>query len=136
MAAPAHFRCVLYFACAALVSAETPPVTASVTAPPAELPVSPKLEKLFGGDPPKFAPPKPDASASVSSEPPRNGIIRLPTFIVRAPRPIGENDVMTPQAREDAIVKRYVGEPTGLDVALNKYTDRRASCRERVSSPV
>jgi len=122
MAAPAHFRCVLYLGFAALGSAETPPLTAPVAAPPAEVPVSPKLEKLFGGDPPKFVPPKPEASASVSSQPPRNGIIRLPTFIVRAPRPIAESDVMTDKAREDAIVKRYVGEPTGLDVALNKYT--------------
>jgi len=122
MAAPAHLRCVLYVAFAALVSAETPPVTAPVAAPPAETPVSPKLDKLFGGEVPKFAPPKTDVPASLFTEPPRNGIIRLPTYIVREPRPISPGDVMTPQAREDAIVKRYVGEPTGLDVALNKYT--------------
>jgi hypothetical protein len=41
---------------------------------------------------------------------------------VREPRPIDKNDVMTAQAREDAIVKRYVGDPSGLDVALNKFT--------------
>jgi len=122
MAAPAHFRCVIYLAFAALVSAETPPVAAPVTAAPAEVPVSPKLEKLFGGDLPKFAPSKPEDATPASAQPPRNGIIRLPTYIVREPRPISPTDVMTEKARSDALVKRYVGEPTGLDLMLNKYT--------------
>jgi hypothetical protein len=49
-------------------------------------------------------------------------VLVLPEYVVRDKRPIPQNDVMTDQAREDAIVKRYAGTPSDLDVALNKFT--------------
>ncbi len=58
-----------------------------------------------------------------ATDQPRNSIVRLPTFIVRGNyRLPDEYHMLTPQARQDAVVKRYVGEPTGLDLLLNKYT--------------
>jgi hypothetical protein len=88
---------------------------------------SAKLAKLFAGAPPKFEPPKPESTASAATpataDQPRNGIVHLPTYIVRGnARLPDEYHMLTPQARQDAVVKRYVGEPTGLDVLLNKYT--------------
>ena len=106
---------------AAAAAAQTPPV-ATEPSP------SPKLAKLFAGTPPKFDPPKPEtvsAASAVTPAPdqPRNGIVRLPTFIVRDNYRLPDDyHMLTPQARQDAIVKRYVGEPSGLDVLLNKYT--------------
>lgn len=124
MAGPAHpLRLILL---AALLSPTARGQTAAPAAPAvAEPPAPSKLTKLFAGAPPKYDPPKPEAAASAPTtvgDRPRNGIIRLPVYIVREPRPIEENDVMTAKAKEDALVKRYVGEPTGLDVLLNKYT--------------
>ena len=100
------------------------PAAEPVAAPPP----SEKLTKLFAGTPPKFDPPKPETTAPVSvttaaTDQPRNGIVRLPTFIVRDKYRLPDDDhMLTPQGRQDAIVKRYVGEPTGLDLMLNKYT--------------
>ena len=98
---------------------------------PAEPAASPKLAKLFAGAPPKFAPPKPETAASVgvasAPDQPRNSIVRLPTYIVRGDLRLPDDyHMLTPQARQDAIVKRYVGEPTGLDLLLNKYTVNNA----------
>jgi len=111
---------------AALVAATGWAQAAAPVAPAAaDPPVSPKLARLFGGAPPKFHPPEtPEAAPAPASgeDQPHNEIVRLPLFLVREPRPIEKNDVMTAQAREDAIVKRYVGDPSGLDVALNKFT--------------
>jgi hypothetical protein len=60
---------------------------------------------------------------STATDQPRNSIVRLPTYIVRGDiRLPDEYHMLTPQARQDAVVKRYVGEPTGLDLLLNKYT--------------
>lgn len=109
------------------------PATPAVPTPPAaavaEPPASPKLTKLFAGTPPIFDPPKPETAAPAPSpvagtaDSPRNTIVRLPTFIVRDHYRLPDDyHMLTPQGRRDAIVKRYVGEPTGLDVLLNKYT--------------
>ena len=88
-------------------------------------PSSPALLRNIAFTLPTFKPqPAPAAvelnrsAALTSREPP----VMLPKFLVREPRPIDEHDVMTDKAREDAIVKRYVGKPAGLDVALNKFT--------------
>ncbi len=108
----------------ALSRAACAQTTTAIAPDPAAPVASPKLAKLFGGDPPKFDPPKTatPAPTKLNADKPQNGIIRLPTYLVREPRPIRSEDVMTDQARSDALVKRYVGEPTGLDVMLNKYT--------------
>jgi hypothetical protein len=107
------------------------PVAPAVPATPApavtEPTASAKLNKLFAGAPPKFNPPKPetapDASASAPADQPRNGIVHLPTYIVRGDTRLPDDyHMLTPQGRQDALVKRYVGEPTGLDMLLNKYT--------------
>ena len=115
--------------------AQSAPVSlvAPATSPPAALPTaaspaSEKLARLFAGTPPKYNPPKPETSAPVSgttsaTDQPRNNIVRLPTFIVHESYRLPDDDhLLTPQARQDAIVKRYVGEPSGLDVLLNKST--------------
>ena len=109
--------------------APTAPATPgpAASAPVFEPPASPKLNKLFAGTPPKFDPPKaqsaPPASVGPKADQPRNSIVRLPTYIVRGDTRLpDEYHMLTPQARQDAVVKRYVGEPTGLDLMLNKYT--------------
>ena len=132
MAGPAHsLRLLLLAACLSPVApaqtAVPPAPTPTVTEPPA----SPKLAKLFAGAPPKFDPPKPETSArdgvASPTDQPRNGIVRLPTYIVRDNIRLPDDyHMLTPQARQDAVVKRYVGEPGGLDVLLNKYTINNA----------
>lgn len=107
-------------------AAPVPSAPAAATSP--EPPSSEKLARLFAGTPPRFDPPKPESAAAVSGTPaaaeqPRNSIVRLPTFVVRDKYRLPDDaHMLTPQARQEAIVKRYVGEPTGLDLMLNKYT--------------
>ena len=123
MAGLVHVRSLICLAAVALGRAESPPGAAADPPPAPVAPApSPMLVKLFAGDPPKFDPTKSVTGPLPSATPPRNGIIRLPTYVVREPRPISSADVMTEQGRSDALVKRYVGEPTGLDLMLNKYT--------------
>ncbi len=106
-----------------LGTAAAAPTPAPATPAATEPAVSPKLTKLFGGEPPKFDPAKAAAPAAKPiPDKPQNGIIRLPMYLVREPRPIRSEDVMTDQARSEALVKRYDREPTGLDLMLNKYT--------------
>lgn len=127
MAGPVHVRCLICLAVVAVSHAEPPAVAPADPQPapavpaPAEQASSPKLDKLFAGNPPKFDPAK-AAAAPTPLPKPQNGIIRLPTYLVREPRPIRSEDVMTNQARAEALVKRYDREPTGLDLMLNKYT--------------
>ncbi len=92
---------------------------------------SPETRQLFAehlrqsSTRPKRKRPNPPAplECHCPTDQPRNGIVRLPTYLVRGDlRLPDEYHLLTPQARQDAVVKRYVGEPSGLDVLLNKYT--------------
>jgi len=118
----------------------TPVARAQATTPPAptptpvspvasDPPASPKLTKLFAGTPPKFDPPKPATSAAVSTtvslttDKPRNGIIRLPTYLVRGDTRLpDEYQILTPKGRDAAIAQRYMGPQNQLDRALNAVT--------------
>ena len=85
-------------------------------------PVSPKLARLFGGNPPKFNPPKAPDPATVPvnpDDPPRNDIVRLPLFMVRDSRPPTEYDVLTEAGRATALARRYLGPQSTLDRNLN-----------------
>jgi hypothetical protein len=139
MAGPAfHFRLFLFAAClgpacllaeasapAHLVGEAAPSAPTSATEPNA----SPKLAKLFAGAPPKFDPPKSDSAASVretapiATETPRNGIVRLPTYIVRGDTRLpDEYQILTPKGRDAAMALRYMGPQNQLDHALNAFT--------------
>lgn len=105
----------------AAIAQNPPPAVPTATEPVA----SPKLTRLFAGALPKYAPPKPEsaAPATVSAgDRPRNGIIRLPTYLVREARPISDEDVLTQQGRESAMARRYLGPQAGLDRTLNAVT--------------
>jgi len=102
--------------------AQTAPADVPATAEP---PVSPKLIRLFAGDPPKFDPPKPDApppAPITAGDLPRNGIVHLPTYIVRDQRLEDEYLFLTEQGREAALARRYAGPQTRLDRTLNAVT--------------
>lgn len=116
-----HRHLLLLVALSPAAWAETP---APATPVPPEPAVSPKLAKLFGDTPPKYNPPKPESAAApaTSGPAPRNGIIRLPTYIVRETRPISDDDVITPTGREHAMAQRWLGPQSGLDSALNTVT--------------
>lgn len=128
MAGPAHpLRLAL------LVALLIPAAKAQTAAAPAptpiasEPPASPKLTKLFGGMPPKYEPPKTESGAPASFSPspdrPRNGIVRLPAFVVRgSARPPDEYEILTPKGRDAAMARRYLGPQSGLDRALNGVT--------------
>ena len=127
MAGPAHpLRLVLL--AALLTPAARAQTAATAPAPIAtEPPASPKLTKLFGGTPPKYEPPKTGtvvpAPISPTPDQPRNGIVRLPTYVVRgAARPPDEYEILTPTGRDAAMAQRYLGPQSGLDRALNGVT--------------
>lgn len=100
---------------------------AAQTAPPAapavaSAPVSAKLNKLFAGAPPKYNPPKPGISTSApitSGDLPRNNIVHLPMFIVRAGHLPSEEQLLTEKGRDAAMARRYAGPQTSLDRNLN-----------------
>ena len=101
---------------------------ATVRAPVAtESAASPKLTKLIGGPPPKYESPKTGTGAPASLRPtpdrPRNGIIRLPTYVVRgAARPPDEYEILTPKGHDAAMAQRYLGPQSNLDRVLNGVT--------------
>lgn len=109
---------------APVATAAAPPLANESTDPESHA-SSAALSRNIASSLPKFQPKpqseisEPENSAAHSA---REPAVMLPRFLVREPRPIEENDVATAQAKEDAIVKRYVGKPSGLDVALNKFT--------------
>ena len=118
MAGPVHpLRLIVL---AALLAATGRAQPAAPVAPAnASAPVSPKLARLFGGNPPKFNPPQAPDPATVTVDPPRNDIVRLPLFMVRDSRPPTEYDVLTEAGRETALARRYLGPQSTLDRNLN-----------------
>jgi hypothetical protein len=124
MAGPAHPLSLLLLA--ALLGPASRAQTASPPIPAvAEPAASAKLAKLFAGTPPKFDPPKPATAtpASVTTDQPRNGIVRLPTYLVRGDTRVpDEYQILTPKGRDAAMAQRYLGPQNRLDAALNGVT--------------
>ena len=127
MAGPVHpFRLILLAACLSPAARAQSAVPATPAA--AEPPVSPKLAKLFAGTPPKYDPPKPGSTAPASAahpptDQPRNGIVRLPNFIVRGDHRLpDEYQILTPKGRDAAMAQRYLGPQSNLDHVLNAVT--------------
>ncbi|MDB6093520.1 MAG: hypothetical protein JWM32_1082 [Verrucomicrobia bacterium] len=113
------FRCVLVLLATAFTLRGEDESTAKPHAPSAQT-----LNNVSAGLP-KFDPKKAATSTAFPGpvpEPAPTAVFVLPKFIVREAPPISEKDVTTDLAREDAIVKRYVGTPSDLDVALNRFT--------------
>lgn len=129
-------RSIIALALAALIVAalplrgeETPAIATKSAAPASESapahPTSATTLHHISAALPKFDPKQgaTDAAPAVpAAEPAPRSVFVLPKYVVRERQPIPENDVMTAKAQEDAIVKRYVGTPSDLDVALNKFT--------------
>lgn len=101
-------------------------------------PARPKRERAISGElaasladtMPKYAPPpKPVAPVAEEDKPdlreidkPRNTIIRLPKYVVQAPRPpiFRERDLRTPGGIADLAMKRYAGLGFGPFSELNR----------------
>ncbi len=97
----------------------------SVSGPKRESALSPGLASTILATLPKYHPPKPAPAAAAPSGPadqPRNGIIRLPDFIVRDRRLPDPEDLLTEKGRNAAAAARYFGPETTLDRVLNHVT--------------
>ena len=90
--------------------------------------ISPEVAAQLASVMPKFSPPppkpasKPEEEAVVAvNDTPRNGIIRLPKYIVREPRPpiLNERAIHTVKGLTEIAMRRYL---TEMDMALNKFT--------------
>ncbi len=119
-------------------SATNPIVTAPgpVKPPPAIVPTTPRRHRAISPDvaaqlsaaTPKFTPPAPKPPPRAEEEEadlreidkPKNGIIRLPKYIVREPTPpvLTERAVNTKKGLQDLAMKRYVSEGYR---ALNRF---------------
>ena len=99
--------------------AQTPPAAATPgpAPPPPALAraVSPEVAAKLAATAPKFVPPKSDADQPAPDrrelDKPRNGIVRLPSYIVQEPkmRDLKERELLTPKGRLDLALKRYPG---------------------------
>lgn len=86
-------------------------------------PLSPKVAGMLAAVAPKYEPPA-GAEGSVpavtsSPELPANRIVRLPQYLVRAPRVPTADEVMTRSEREKFAMQRFLGDETSLDRSLN-----------------
>ncbi len=90
---------------------------------PARRAVSPKVAEMLASVAPKYEPPAPsdriETETTSSSELPANRIIRLPQYLVRAPRVPTADEVMTRGEREKFAMQRFLGDETSLDRSLN-----------------
>ncbi|MSU66554.1 MAG: hypothetical protein EXS38_10730 [Opitutus sp.] len=90
--------------------------------------ISPEVAAQLASVMPKFSPrppkpePKPEEEAAAAeNDKPKNGIIRLPKYIVREPRPpiLNERAIHTVKGLTEIAMRRYL---TEMDMALNKFT--------------
>lgn len=112
---------------------------AADAAPPSTKLPRPKRDRVMSDDlaatlavgMPKYAPPKPpekkqdtpaSENADSQSDKPKNGIIRLPDYIVRETRsPVfKDRDLATPDRKADIGMKRYAGLNFGPFASLNR----------------
>jgi len=89
--------------------------------------MSPEMAAALAAALPKYDPPAaqpagsaPSATAAPAAAPPKNGIVRLPDYIVRDAkiREFSERELYTPKGLQDLAVKRYISE---FDLALNHF---------------
>jgi hypothetical protein len=89
----------------------------------AKRPLSPKVAGMLAAVAPKYEPPADpeDGVPAVTSSPelPANRIVRLPQYLVRAPRVPTADEVMTRSEREKFAMQRFLGDETSLDRSLN-----------------
>ncbi|MBS0663204.1 MAG: hypothetical protein JSR48_08050 [Verrucomicrobia bacterium] len=107
-----------------------PEIAATTPAPkaPHERKMSDQLAATLAVGMPKYQPPKPpekkvDQPAELRDEDkPRNGIIRLPDYVVREKRPpvFKEKDLATTGRKTDLGMKRYAGLNFGPFASLNR----------------
>lgn len=113
--------------------AENSPALAGGSAPieRRERVVSPRVSALLSAATPKFTAEKPEkpveaasaARARLAEDVPANGIVRLPSYIVRDRRPPKPEEVMVPRDVEKLAMQRYLGEEDGIDRGfLNLFT--------------
>lgn len=96
--------------------------------PPRTRPISSAVAAQLAAAAPKYSPPPPKPERDPEHEDidmrdidkPRNNIIRLPSYIVREPRPpvFNERAIHTKEGLTDVAVRRYISE---LDRALNRF---------------
>jgi hypothetical protein len=113
------------------------PILAPTPAEKAPPPSTPKRTRAVSGEvaaalaaaSPKYtpAPPKPEPKPEEEKpdlreiDKPQNGIVRLPKYIVREPKPVifSERAVSTSKGLTDIAVRRYISE---ADRAMNRFT--------------
>jgi hypothetical protein len=104
----------------ALARAVTPP--APPPAPPRSRPISPDLAAALTAAMPAYAPPAAVSgpAAPVAIAPPKNGILRLPDYLVREKpiRQFTERELDTPEGLRAIAMKRYI---TEFDAVLNAF---------------
>jgi hypothetical protein len=95
---------------------------------------------------PKFDPPKPDAAKPAAAEPdkPKNGIVRLPKYVVRDRRPqiFTDKDVLTEQGKKDAAMRTYLMNLDGANpyvaggarILFQSYADQQYADAERAGN--
>ncbi len=95
---------------------------------------------------PKYNPPKPVAPPAEAAEAdkPKNGIVRLPKYVVRDRRPqiFTDKDVLTEQGKKDAAMKAYVMDLNGANpyvaggarLLFQSYADQQYADAERASN--
>lgn len=111
---------------AVLVNPNAEAVKKQPEVPRATRAVSPEVAAQLQGYAPKYTPPppkpapKPEEEDAREVDKPRNGIIRLPKYIVQEPKSpvLNERAVSTPQGIRDIAVRRYISE---VDRALNSF---------------
>jgi hypothetical protein len=94
-------------------SASTP----ALASPARARAVSPAMAEKLLLNAPKFVPPKPEGEKAPELpdrrelDKPKNGIIRLPNYVVREPKPptFPERELLTPQGKLDLAYKRHPG---------------------------
>lgn len=93
--------------------------------------VSPSLAAMLAASMPRYTPPTLQSTAaprespvlSAGAEKPKNEIVRLPSYVVRAENIPSRRDVLTKKGIEDWMMNKYMGSYDDLDRGvLNRFT--------------
>jgi hypothetical protein len=108
---------------------------------------SSELTDALTSDMPKYAPPpKPTEPEASATDKPKNGVVRLPQYVVREPKsPVfTERESMTKQGLNDLAMKRYLGlDPSKMNsplaaaitrVLFQSYASQEYADAERLSN--
>ena len=105
------------------------PTDQPATTAPKRRAISPEVAAQLGAVTPKYAPPPPRPAPLPEEEQvdlreidkPKNGIIRLPKYIVQEPKSpvLTERAINTPKGIAEIAMRRYISE---ADRALNRFT--------------